>query len=542
MRSHWCALTLIGVLGLAPSPVMADGFWDYLFGKPHLQQEWTYQTGVFDEGASEIAAYDAKSQKVFVTNGDSQAIDVLNAQNGSLLASIPVAGIGGPDSAPTSVAVHNGQVAIAVTANQTMVRGHVLLVDAATLAIEGQIQVGYLPDMVTFSPNGRYILVANEGEPDDDYVLDPEGSVSIIQLKKGQPPAVYEAGFQAFNDQKAALQAAGVRVFGPGASVAQDLEPEYIAVSEDNRWAYVTLQENNALAIVDLKSKEVTSIQPFGLKDHSLVGNALDASNDDDAIHITNWPAMGMYQPDSIAATRILGTTFLFTANEGDARDYDGYSEEERVRDLELDPMAFPNAATLQEKSNLGRLRMTSATGDLDGDGDYDQIHSFGARSFSIWVASSRFGLQQVYDSGDDFERITAQQLPDNFNSTNDENGSFDSRSDDKGPEPEALTLGSDLFQSFCLIGLERVGGIMIYDVSNPFAPTFVEYTNNRDFAGDAAAGTAGDLAPEGIVFIPRGKAPFTEPGVIVANEVSGTTTMYRVKRVGGILSDLFNE
>lgn len=542
MRSHWFALALIGVLGLTPSPVKADGLWDYLFGKPHLQQEWTYQTGVFDEGASEIAAYDSQSQKIFVTNGDSQAIDVLDAHDGSLLGSIPVANIGGSGSAPTSVAVHKGQVAIAVTSNQTMVRGHVLLVAADTLAIQHLIPVGYLPDMVTFSPNGRYLLVANEGEPDDDYVLDPEGSVSIIELKTGQQPTVYEAGFQSFNGQKAELQADGVRIFGPGASVAQDLEPEYIAVSEDNRWAYVTLQENNALAIVDLQSKEVKSIEPFGLKDHMQGGNALDASNDDGAIHIANWPAMGMYQPDSIAATRLLGTTFLFTANEGDARDYDGYSEEERVRDLDLDPVAFPDAESLQENANLGRLRLTSATGDLDGDGDYDQIHSFGARSFSIWVASSTFGLQQVYDSGDDFEVITAAALPNDFNSTNDENGSFDSRSDDKGPEPEALTLGRDLFQSFCLIGLERVGGIMIYDVTNPFAPSFVEYSNNRDFTGDAEAGTAGDLAPEGIVFIPRGKAPFAEPGVIVANEVSGSTTMYRVKRVGGLLSDLFNE
>jgi hypothetical protein len=289
----------------------------------------------------------------------------------------------------------------------------------------------------------------------------------------------------------------------------------------------VTLQENNALAVVDVRKAKVTALVALGTKDHDTVANAFDASNRDDAINILPWPVVGMYQPDAIASYRARGKTYLVTANEGDARDYDAFSEEERVADLVLDPTAYPNAQELQLDENLGRLNSTTATGDTDGDGDIDLIHAYGARSFSIWSAEGEL----VYDSGSDFERITADLIPDDFNSTNDENGSFDNRSDDKGPEPEAVAVGRVFGRSFAFIGLERVGGIMVYDVSNPVAPRFVQYINNRDFAGDAAAGTAGDLGPEGVLFIPRSKSPIKAPLLVVTNEISGTTTLYAVRR-----------
>lgn len=519
----------------------AQTWWDQLVGKPHLEREWTHTTGAFDEGAAEIVAYDESSRRVFVTNGNDQTLDVLDATDGTLIHQIPMSGVGSSDSSPTSVAVSRGLVAVSVTSNETAVRGSIVFLDAATLEVVDTVGAGYLPDMVTFSPDGKYALVANEGEPSSDYLTDPEGSVTIIRIAGGKPVNISEAGFSAFNPMKESLQASGVRIYGPGATVSQDLEPEYIAVSADSKTAYVTLQENNAIAVVDIQGKSVVSVEPLGLKDFHQPGNELDASNDDDAINITNWPALGMYQPDAIAANQFLGIDFVFTANEGDARDYDAFSEEERVRDLPLDETLFPNADLLQADENLGRLRMTSATGDLDNDGDYDQIHAFGARSFSIWAATGS-GLVQVYDSGSELETIVADQYPANFNSTNDDNDSFDNRSDDKGPEPEALTLGQDLLQTYCLVGLERMGGIMVYEVTNPFAPRFIQYSLNRNFDADAESADAGDLGPEGLVFIPRGQAPFVEPGVLVASEISGTTTMYRVKRVGGLLSFLWNE
>ncbi|MEL7497775.1 MAG: choice-of-anchor I family protein [Planctomycetota bacterium] len=540
MRLLLVSLATIAI-SLLPQTAKANNIFDILWGKPTLQVEWTYSTGVFDESAAEIVAYDSATHRIFVTNGNDQAVDVLDVE-GNKIGAIDVSGIGSPDSTPTSVASFNGLIAIAVDPDDTAVRGNVLFVDASSLSVKSTVEVGFLPDMVTFTPNGKKVVVANEGEPSDDYTLDPEGSISIITVGDGTQPSVKEAGFTAFNSQEAELKAKGVRIFGPNASVAQDLEPEYVAVSADSKTAYVCLQENNAVAVVDLRRGIVRSVAALGFKDHSIPGNGIDASNRDDAINIQNWPTLGMYQPDSIATYKFLGWTFVITANEGDARDYDGFSEEERVEDLTLDPAAYPNAATLQSEENLGRLKTTSATGDTDGDGDFDQIYSYGARSFSIWSISRRGNATQIYDSGDDFEQITASELPLDFNSTDDENDSFDNRSDDKGPEPEALTIGHDLFQSYSLVGLERVGGIMLYEITNPFSPRFIEYKNNRDFAGDAEAGTAGDLAPEGIVFVSRSKSPFTEPVVVVSNEVSGTTTLYRVKRTGGIFSAWLND
>jgi hypothetical protein len=256
----------------------------------------------------------------------------------------------------------------------------------------------------------------------------------------------------------------------------------------------------------------------------------MDASDKDDAIRINLYDGVvGLYQPDAIAAYRYKGQTYIVTANEGDARDYDTFSVEARVKDLDLDPTRFPNADELQDKEVLGRLTVTDTLGDIDGDGDYDRLYAFGARSFSIFKATRR-GMIPVYDSGDQFEQIVAAALPADFNADNDENGSFDSRSDAKGPEPEGIALGAIGRRTYAFIGLERIGGIMVYDITCPYAPQFVQYINNRDFEGDAEAGTAGDLGPEGITFIPAKQSPDGQPMLAVANEVSGSTTLYRIE------------
>jgi hypothetical protein len=268
---------------------------------------------------------------------------------------------------------------------------------------------------------------------------------------------------------------------------------------------------------------KITSIVPLGFKDHSEAGNGFDASNRDDAINIQTHPVFGMYQPDAIATYEVQGETYVVTANEGDARDYDGFSEEDRVKDLDLDPTAFPDADTLQADENLGRLNITTTLGDTDGDGDYDQLFAYGARSFSIWDAEGNL----VWDSGDQFEQKLAALLPDDFNATNDENDSFDNRSDDKGPEPEGVTIGRVGSRIYAFIGLERVGGIMMYDITDPDNPQFVNYVNNRDFSGDAEAGTAGDLGPEGVLFIDQDQSPTGQNLLVVTNEISGTTTVY---------------
>ncbi len=182
----------------------------------------------------------------------------------------------------------------------------------------------------------------------------------------------------------------------------------------------------------------------------------------------------------------------------------------------------FPIPGLLQRDDRLGRLRTTTAFPTVEPATD---LYCFGARSFSIRDEAGNL----VYDSGNDFERITAAADPENFNSTNDEHGSFDSRSDDKGSEPEGVEIGRAFGSTYAFIGLERVGGIMVYNIDSPSEAQFVDYVNNRDFDGDAEAGTAGDLEPEGITFISAADSPIRFPLLAVANEVSGTTTIYKV-------------
>jgi hypothetical protein len=484
-----------------------------------LHKLGSYASGLIEESAAEIVAYDVRSRRLFVTNAKDKSVDVISIQNPRFpykLFSLDLASYGEPNS----VAVANGVVAVAVAAEQTGVAGQVIFFNAKGRWLNA-LTVGFLPDMLTFSPDGSKLVVANEGEPNRDYTIDPEGSVSVITINKPikqlTQANVVNASFAAFNDLT--KLESSIRIFGPNATVAQDLEPEYVAISKDSATAYVSLQENNGLAVVDLLTGAVTDIVGLGTKNYNTIQTAMDASDRDEGVNIQPWPVQGFYLPDSIATYDFDGQTFIVSANEGDSRDYDGFSEETRVKDLVLDDAILAAYPDIQADDQLGRLKTTTVNGDLDGDGDIDQIYAFGGRSFSIWNASTG---SIVYDSGSDFARITAAISSDLFNVN-------DSRSDDKGSEPEALALGTIDNRTYAFIGLERTGGIMVYDITIPFSPYFVSYANNVNLDGDVALGTAGDVAPEGLVFIAAKDSPNRRPLLVVANEVSGTTTVYEI-------------
>ncbi|MDX2231718.1 MAG: choice-of-anchor I family protein [Leptolyngbyaceae cyanobacterium bins.349] len=889
------------------------------------------KVGSFQGRGSEISAYDPATKRLFVISGGAliEVLDLSTPSNPTLVSTLNVAAFGG---GANSVAVNNGIVAVAVEGFVRTNPGTVVFFDVGGNFLN-QVTVGALPDMLTFTPDGKRILVANEGEPSSygqPNSIDPVGSVSIVDISNGVTSAtVATAGFERFNSLKADLQAKGIRIFGPGATVAQDLEPEYITVSADNKTAWVTLQENNAIAVVDIATATITNILPLGLKDHSkglpslttyeftdlpplgttvggqeinlggfsglffegkaangnlqfithtdrgpnaeptgsnrpfplpdfqpqlirfelnqqtgelfiteqiglnredgtpltglpnlqagvagtaytdevpvdvfgkplandklggdfealvvapdgtfwlsdeyrpaiyqfdrhgnlinrfipegaptatgefgtpafpavyaqrrtnrgfealalegtklyafiqsaidnpdtpgdttsrnsrnlrifefdivtqkvtgeylyildsisgsgnartdkigdavslgngkflvverddratadankliyeidlrsatnvnnpatltgipagktleqltvaelsaaniqpaskrltvnaaaigytgiekleglalidantiavindndfgvggstLIGdgtlsepsvpsaiklglitfdqsNGLDSSdrdgpNNTGRINIQNQPVFGMYQPDAIARfTGLDGKTYLITANEGDARDYTGFAEEIRVGASQyvLDPTTFPNAAALKNNAVLGRLTVTNATGDIDGDGDFDQIHVFGGRSVTIRDTAGNI----VFDSGDQFERITAAAVPTLFNSNGDA-ATFDTRSDNKGPEPEGVVIGVVDERSYAFIGLERTGGVMVYDVTNAQKPQFLEYVT-----------APGDISPEGLTFIPASQSPNGVALLITTNEVSGTTGIF---------------
>ena len=486
------------------------------------------------DGGSEIVVFDAATDQLFSTNGASNSIDIISIADPAapkLVTSVSLAAYG---DGVQSVAVGDGVIAVAVSAAAATDPGSVVIFTTAGVH-QATYTVGFLPDMVTFTPDKTKVLVANEGEPEcvvDADPFDPEGSISIIDIAGG---TVAHADFNEFDADKDDLLAAGVRIFFPGSTVSQDLEPEYIAVDDSGTTAYVSLQENNALAVVDIATATVTDIIPLGYKDHSVEGDGLDPSNRDDAEAVAPHNLLGMYMPDAIDAATIGGSTYLFTANEGDARDYDCYSEEIRVKDfadgegtlvdgVEAKGLAAPYEAGDLADDQLGRLKTTRAfPTELDDSQLVTQIYSYGARSFSIWDTSGNL----VSDSGDDFGQLLKGS--DFFNLDDDVT---DDRSDDKGAEPEAIAVGEAEGRTFAFVGLERSGGIMMYDVTDPAAPEFITYVNTATSPATeiTEAAFTPDISPEGIAFIPAADSPSGEPLIAVSFEVSGTVRVFQVE------------
>jgi DNA-binding beta-propeller fold protein YncE len=496
-----------------------------------------YSTFLHDQGAVEISAYDPQTRRAFITFAEQpriEGIDLSNPGNPTLALTIDLSLWGGLDAHATSVVVRDGVLAVAVPQGEAdTAPGRVVFFDVHGTFLSA-VTVGALPDMLTFTPNGRYVLTADEGQPLPDYSFDPEGSVSIIDMSAGAASLtdadVTTAGFTAFNGTPIDPR---IRIYGPGATVAEDLEPEYIAVSHDSQTAWVTLQENNALAILDLKQKKVTKLVALGFKDHSVAGQGLDGGRDDGGNKILTWPVRGMYQPDTIATLHRGNRTYLVTANEGDVREYPGLNaagvETVEIEDIVLDSTAFPPAVAGIVQSRplgIGRLKVTSFDGDTDDDGDYDELYTFGGRSFSVWTGDGEL----VYDSGDDLERRTAAAHSANFNASN-TNNTRDDRSDDKGPEPEGVTVAKLFGRDYLFVMLERIGGVMVYDLTNPSAPQFEQYINTRDFSAAPSTAAAGDLGAEGARVIGEHASPTGTPLLIVSNEVSGTLRVFEIRK-----------
>ncbi|MGA1467472.1 MAG: choice-of-anchor I family protein [Phycisphaerales bacterium] len=505
-------------LGLAALPALAGE------GGPRLRLDFnplgTYSTFLFDQGGCEIVQFDAGTQRLYVVNGGNERIDVLDASPTGELAfafSIDIAAYG---AGIQSIAIRNGVLGAAIAAAIDTDPGVAAFFDLDGNPL-GSVQTGVLPDMIGCSDDGRYWVTADEGQPNDAYDNDPVGGVTIIEFTKTGPIARVIT----FETVDPAVVEGPIVLSGPNADFAADLEPEFIAFSSDSTRAFVSCQEANCIATLELASGEWLSVKGLGFKDHMLPENALDASDRDDAIRIANWPISGILMPDGIARFTIDGVDYIATANEGDGRDYGGYSNETRVKDVVLDPVAFPDAASLQLQANLGRIKMDASQGDIDNDGDYDALYSFGGRSMSILDASGTL----IADTGRLMEEVTATLLPDFFNSTNDENDTFDNRSDDKGPEPEGIAVGMVGGRTVAFVGLERIGGVMAFDVSDPTSPVYAGYVNTRDFAGDPLAFTAGDLGPEGIDFIAAADSPTGRPMLAVGFEISGTARLIEI-------------
>lgn len=528
----------------------------------------------FDESAAEIVAFDPATDLAYLVNANAGEIDIVDLSSpmtptitGTLDAASDVAdAVGSAMGGVNSVSVSGDLIAVAVEADPNQNNGYIALYNTEGTFLRA-VEAGALPDMVTFTPDGQTIVVANEGEPSDDYSVDPEGSVTIIGREADMGTTVSLANVAAASGPvrlSVSDDVCGGGESDPDVRMGCDLEPEFITISEDSATAYVALQENNAVAIIDIANASLTTVLGIGFKNYGMAGNELDPSNRDGGANIQSWNVFGTYMPDAIDSYTVDGTTYLVTANEGDGREYltevdeadcpagrifdDGdcfyYLDEIRIGDI-ADTGATLSADLLSrlpadyaEDENLGRLKIITDLGLEDAaclDAAYQptascvytDLYSFGARSFTIWNAATG---AVVYDSGSDFETITFDALGESFNASNDDN-TGDDRSDDKGPEPEAVKVERIGNKWIAFVALERVGGVMVYDVTDPMSPAFLQYINERDFTVDAEEDIeiVGDLGPEDIVYIPASDSPSGEPLLLVSNEVSGTLAVFSI-------------
>lgn len=451
-----------------------------------------------------------------------------------------------------------GVIAVASQSHHWMDNGTIIFLDFDGNYIN-HVAAGVQPDMIVTSPDGKFVMTANEGEPRSAYTdgntvavqfgpeahniehsypansgwnfnYDPVGSVTLVDLREintieqlatiTNEQVVNHIGFEEWDTPEAMEQLRENEVIWKMGNVpSRDFEPEYIAFSADSQTAFVVLQENNAIAHFDMKTQSFISIEGIGFIDHSLLGNEINLNVNHIDIR-TERGVWGVPQPDGIVAIEINGIQYILTANEGDAREWDYY----------------PNPAIdgSANRARYNNFRRSFINGADEVENHVNEMHYvlneridewflFGSRSFSIIRAEDN---EMVFDSGSDFERITAEIFPTIFNAQNRDHV-FGTRSSRKGPEPESVKAMEIEGRYFAFIGLERIGGLMMYDITDTSNPSFVDYLNLRNPKINDM--NAGDLGAEGLFVISATDSPTGTPLVLVANEVSGTVSVIEI-------------
>lgn len=449
-----------------------------------LSRVWQYahvQSGIPGQ-KSEIVAHDDRTDTLWVAGV--VGVDVLDRATGQLLAHISVTNLG----AVNSVAIHDGLAALAIENGlDRALPGYVVFYDTRTRTQSGQpLVVGALPDMLTFTPNGKRLLVANEATPNAGAAIDPVGSVSIVDVRsRNVKTLAIDPSIKGYHTLRQ-FPAAGNGTTRPNMT-PYGPEPEYIAVDQDGRYAYVGLQEANGIAVLNLKTDSFEKIYSLGMKDFSQPGNAIDPSDQDGKIELRPAAVKGLYQPDGIATYEFKDRTYLVMANEGDSR--------EDAVDERRGSAGSGAAELVPEGTDLSRLTLSnveSAAGTLV---------TFGGHSFSIRDAAGTL----VFDSGNQLDReAIARGIYD------------DGRSDNKGVEPEGVALLRVDGRVLAFIGLERTlkSAFAVYDITNPRDVRYIDMIVSD-----------GDLSPEGLVAFRAGKNHY----LAVANEVSDSTALFRI-------------
>lgn len=511
------------------------------------------------EGGAEIPTFHFRSDRLFTTNGAENRIDIYDlsdVENPEFIKSVTLDEYG---DGITSVAAGRKSIVAAVEVDPTFASDGTPTVNSGVLVVmdtDGNIVSsieldGVLPDSVTFAKDETTALVAIEAEPvcaadnpatadvdesaDFSLANDPEGQIVIVDLSDPENPTKKNVTFDSFTAADAV--AAGLVVSKVQTDFAKDVEPEYVA-AVDNNLAYATLQEANGIAEIDLNTATVTKIYSAGTVDRGVVG--LDASNRDEDDNLETFDnVVGLNQPDTVSTFAIHMDNYFITANEGDAREYDCIDDDDRAKDLSLDPTAFPTAANLQLDEVLGRAKVDSNFGDTDGDGDYDQIGLRGGRSMTIFKNG-----ELLFDT----EELIATEMKKIVGDDRLMNGQFEidgdnvvydasSRADDKGGEPEGVTIGVTGERRVAVLGLERFSALLFFDITDPATPSLISWEQMQPLESTPLAESTA-WSPEGMVFVPSWQSPNGKPLVITSYEMSGTMTIHQITETSSAVGD----
>ena len=488
---------------------------------------YEHQSGLFDQGGVERMAFDENGKKYYTTNASQLSFNIygFKGKNAVLEKTISVSNFVGSIN---DIDASNGLVAVIGNAGLAQLPGKLLLYDT-TGSLLKVLTVGPAPKRVRFNQSGARLFITNEGVPSNDYLSDPKGGLSIVDIGANDPRFLTQQAHDLLDfsilDSTQNIDS-NVRIFGNNGkqTIAQDLEPEQVALDEQRFKAYVSLPENNALAIFDYGSRSLDTVVPLGYKDWSDPALGLDASDAARNINIRSYPSLyGMYQATDIETFRVNGELFVLTVNEGAFRDFTGYSELTQVKDLFLDPNVFTNLSQLIKDTMLGNLRVTTTMGDADSNFVYTELYAYGGRSFSIRDSLGRL----IWDSGKDLEQITATLEANSFNSAANDNNSRKARSSYMGPQPTAVAINFTPHGLTAVIALGEMGGYLFYDLQNPRKPSFMSYELRRDFSVPASSAMAGDLGPQEISLQNLTSTPLGVPTLFAANAVSGNLSVY---------------
>lgn len=506
---------LYKILSAALTTMIMTSMFDFTLvkaeSKSFIEKVASFSTGSSSEdgGAAEIVKYNKDNNKFYVINGIMSQIHIVSLDNASgtlnedsiinVKSFVEKDGFVYGDITSISINNERKEIAVSVQEQDYTKDGKIVIVDYDG-NLKAIYECGVQPDMITYTPDSKYILTANEGEPREgvgEGIVDPQGSVTIVNLESGESKL---ATFKKFDDKRDELLNDNV-ILMKDAKPSVDLEPEYITVDSSSNKAYISLQEANSIATLDIESGEFVSVKGLGFKDHSQEGNEIDVVKDKNINIKKEENLYGVYMPDGITLYEVNGKSYILTANEGDAREFGDFNA---VKEIKIDG----KKVEVLDNSKFDGL-------------EEDKNYVLGGRSFSVWDADT---MELVYDSGSDFEKITAEVYPDYFNSTN-KSVEIDNRSGKKGPEPEEVRVGVVGDKIYAFVGLERIGGVMAYDITDPNNISFKEYINTRDFSSDMA----GDVAPEGMDFIAAEDSQTGYPLLLVACEVSGTVAVMQI-------------